>query len=217
MRPKIKIACFDCDSTLSAIEGIDELARLKNTDTFDAVERMTREAMDGGVRLDDIFAKRLDLIRPTAADLAAIGDLYLKNIEPDAAGTLAALRADGWQTVIISGGFEQAIRPLADALGVERVEAVRLELDAAGNYFGFDRRCPTARAGGKNAIISALREQSAPCTIVMVGDGASDLETAPDVDLFVGFGRYAERPRVRAGAGAYIHRLAELPAVLRGL
>ena len=46
----------------------------------------------------------------------------------------------------------------------------------------------------------------------MVGDGVSDLETKPDeVDLFVGFGRYTPRAKVKAGAHAFVHSLAEMP------
>ena len=39
---------------------------------------------------------------------------------------------------------------------------------------------------------------------VMVGDGASDLETKPVVDRFVGFGRYTPRETVREGAHDFI-------------
>jgi len=39
-----KLLLLDCDSTLSAIEGIDELARLRGASTFAAVESMTRAA-----------------------------------------------------------------------------------------------------------------------------------------------------------------------------
>jgi phosphoserine phosphatase len=48
----------------------------------------------------------------------------------------------------------------------------------------------------------------------MVGDGVSDLETQPVVDLFVGYGGYVARERVRREARAFITRLSELPALL---
>jgi phosphoserine phosphatase len=38
---------FDCDSTLSAIEGVDELARLRGPDCFAEIEAMTYAAMGG--------------------------------------------------------------------------------------------------------------------------------------------------------------------------
>ena len=41
----MKLICFDCDSTLSAIEGIDELARVRGPEVFARVEAMTHDAM----------------------------------------------------------------------------------------------------------------------------------------------------------------------------
>jgi phosphoserine phosphatase len=212
-----RLVFFDCDSTLSAIEGIDELARLRGADAFAAVERMTREAMAGDTSMEEIFARRLEIIRPSAAELRRVADLYIEHIEPDAVRVVAELRAGGWTPVILSGGFREAILPLAAHLGIERVEAVELRFDAEGRYLDFDRASPTARSRGKNAVIAALKAELAPERVVMVGDGASDLETAPDVDLFVGFGRYVVREKVRAGAGTFILALRELPALLRGL
>jgi len=49
---------------------------------------------------------------------------------------------------------------------------------------------------------------------VMVGDGASDLEVKGDVDKVIGFGRYVVRPKVKAGADAFIMSLDQLPGVL---
>lgn len=208
---------FDCDSTLSAIEGIDELARLRGPTAFAAVEQMTREAMDGDTDMEEIFARRLEIIRPSAVELSRVANLYIKHVEPDAAQVVGELRAGGWTPVIISGGFRDAILPLAAHLGIQRVEAVGLRFDEAGYYLDFDRSSPTARSRGKNAVIATLKAGFAPERVVMVGDGASDLETAPDVDLFVGFGRYAVREKVRTGAGAFITSLRELPELLRRL
>ncbi|MDR2863328.1 MAG: HAD-IB family phosphatase [Puniceicoccales bacterium] len=210
-----QLVCFDCDSTLSAIEGIDELARLRGPDVFAQVERMTREAMDGGIALEEIFARRLELIRPHQDELRHIGELYVRHIEPEATDTLSRLRAEGWTPVIVSGGFRQAIFPLARHLGIERVEAVDIFFHDDGTYHNFGRDCPTARARGKNAVIAALKAELHPARTVMVGDGASDMETSPDVDLFVGFGRYAMREKVKTGAGAFILRLGELPSLLQ--
>ncbi|MDR2512636.1 MAG: HAD-IB family phosphatase [Puniceicoccales bacterium] len=213
----MRILFFDCDSTLSSIEGIDELARLRGGEVFNSVERMTREAMDGGVPIEEIFARRLELICPTRAELAAIGRLYVENIEPEAVGALASARAMGWSPVILSGGFRQAILPLAFHLGIDRVEAVDIFFNGDGSYCDFGRECPTTRAHGKNQVIVSIKAGHDVEKTVMVGDGASDLETLADVDLFVGFGRYIVREKVKAGAGAYIMRLGELPALLQTL
>ena len=52
----LKLLIFDCDSTLSAIEGIDELARVRGPEVFKRVEEMTNDAMDGSVACRQRFA-----------------------------------------------------------------------------------------------------------------------------------------------------------------
>jgi len=209
-----KLLLLDCDSTLSSIEGIDELGRLRGPETFKAVEDMTNAAMNGGTPMETIFAKRLDIIKPTAAELAAIGAKYIATVEPTAVASLAQFRAADWKIAIVSGGFTQAIRPLADFLGIERVEAVALKFHADGSYAGFDDSCPTCRTKGKNVVARRLRAEHQAAHVVMVGDGASDLEVKGDADLVVGFGRYVQRPKVVAGADKFVHSLAELVGVV---
>lgn len=210
----MKLICFDCDSTLSAIEGIDELARVRGPEVFAHVEAMTNDAMNGLLPVEAVFGRRLELIQPRRADVAAVGARYIEMIEPTARATLAALGRDGWTAVIISGGFRQAIQPLAAALGIARVEAVDLFFEDDGSYRGYAANYPTTRSGGKPEVIAQLKREFLPRRIVMVGDGASDLETKPVVDRFIGFGRYTARESVRAGAHVFVRSLDEVPGAL---
>lgn len=205
-----KLLIFDCDSTLSSIEGIDELGRLRGPEVFRRVEDMTNDAMNGKISVEVVFGARLEIIRPTAADVSEIGRRYIDTVEPTAAETIDAARLAGWTPMVISGGFRNAIRPLADFLGVERVEAVDLFFDAEGRYTGFDESYPTTRSGGKPEVIAKLKTELSPAKIVMVGDGASDLETKPFVDLFVGFGRYVAREKVRRESAVFVTALADV-------
>ncbi len=213
--PSPKLVVFDCDSTLSAIEGIDELARVRGPEVFARVEAMTRDAMEGKIAVEDVFSRRLEIIQPRPVDVDAVGNLYLQHIEPTAMATVNALKTAGWTPIIISGGFRQVIAPLAKHLAIARVEAVDLFFDVAGNYTGFDAKFPTTRSGGKPICIEDLKRELSPARIVMIGDGVSDLETIGNVDLFVGFGRYTERAKVKAGAKAFIYSLSELIPLLR--
>jgi phosphoserine phosphatase len=206
----VKLICFDCDSTLSAVEGIDELARLSGPKVFAQVEAMTTEAMNGTLPLEAIFARRLEIVRPKRETVEAVGRRYIETVEPTAQAAIAALARRGWTPAIISAGYRLAIRPLAEFLGIARIEAVDLYFEADGSYRGYDAAYPTTRSGGKVEIVGRLRDELRPERIVMVGDGVSDLETKPAVDLFVGFGRYVARERVRREAPAFIHSFAEL-------
>lgn len=209
-----KLIIFDCDSTLSSIEGIDELGRARGPEIFKQVEEMTNEAMNGKISVEAVFGRRLEIIRPRKTDVDLVGRRYIDTIEPTAVATVNSLVARGWTPIIVSGGFRQAIKPLADVLGVSRIEAVDLFFEATGEYRGFDEKYPTTRSGGKPEVVNQLRAELKPERVVMVGDGVSDLETKPVVDLFVGFGRYVAREKVRAGAGKFIVSLDELTELL---
>ena len=209
-----KLIFFDCDSTLSAIEGIDELARVRGPQVFAEVEAMTNAAMEGKIAVEDVFTRRLAIIKPRRADVEAVGRQYVERVEPTARATIDQLKSTGWTPVILSGGFRQIIAPLATYLGIARIEAVDLHFNAAGEYAGFDDKFPTTRSGGKPQRIVEIKRELAPARTVMVGDGVSDLEAKPVVDLFVGFGRYTERAKVKASAHAFIHSLDELVPLL---
>jgi len=209
-----KLLLFDCDSTLSAIEGIDELGRLRGPEVFKAVEDMTTQAMDGSTPMESIFAKRLDMIKPTLKELESIGQKYIQQVEPTAVDTIKKLKAAGWTVIIVSGGFTQAIRPLAQYLGIERVEAVELRFNTDGSYAGYVESCPTAKSKGKNVVVLKLRDEFKATQTILVGDGASDLEVKGDVDKMIGFGRYTPRPKVKAGADAFITSLDQLISLL---
>jgi phosphoserine phosphatase len=210
----LKLICFDCDSTLSSIEGIDELARLRGPEVYSRVEALTNDAMNGKIRMEEIFGRRMEIVRPGRGDAAVVGRRYVETVEPTAKATIAKLGGMGWTPVIISGGFRQVIRPLADFLGVARVEAVDLIFSDDGSYKGYASDYPSTRSGGKGEVIARLRAELRPERVVMVGDGASDLETRPEVDLFVGYGGFVTREKVKREAAAFVTSLDSIPALV---
>ena len=107
--PGPKLICFDCDSTLSAIEGVDELARLRGPAVLGRVEQMTNDAMEGLVPLESVFGRRLEIIEPRAEDVAAVGQRYVETVEPTARETIAKLVTWGWTPVIVSVGVSTPV------------------------------------------------------------------------------------------------------------
>jgi phosphoglycolate phosphatase-like HAD superfamily hydrolase len=70
---------------------------------------------------------------------------------------------------------------------------------------GFDLREPTGHQGGKPLAIARLRELFPYETVVMVGDGITDLEAVQQTggaDMFVGFGG-EWRHEARGGGGGF--------------
>jgi phosphoserine phosphatase len=193
--PPYGTVAFDCDSTLSAIEGIEELAR-DNTE----VTRLTQAAMEGAIALEQVYGRRLALVRPTRADLARIGERYVETLLPNVAHLVAALQSLGKRVCIVSGGLLPAVLRLAEELALPPadVQAVDVRFDSAGNYAGFDERSPLARAGGKIEALRGLRRRGE--ALAFVGDGATDLEAAGEAERFIAFGGVERRPKVLAAA-----------------
>lgn len=209
--PRENLAFLDCDSTLSTIEGIDELARHQGDDVFARVEALTHAAMNGEVPVEEVFGRRLELIRPTRESCRAVADRYLATITDGSRELIERLRAAGWRPVILSGGFAPLIEPLARELGVEHVEAVPLHFDETGRYLGYGEDYPTTRNGGKPEVIRQWKRALLPRKTLMLGDGNSDLEAGAECDLVVGYGGVIARDRVRDQADYWIESLRNFP------
>ncbi len=212
MKPKLLL--LDCDSTLSSIEGIDELAHLRGPDVYREVVEQTNRAMNGDLPIDQTFELRLQLIQPDADACCKVAMRYLENLAPHVEQTIELLRGRGWTPIVVSGGFVQVIGPLAQRLGIDRIEAVPLRFHPDGRYAGYDSDYPTTRNGGKAEVVRQLREELHPERVVMVGDGISDLETVGEVDLFVGFTGFVRRQQVVDRAAVVIDSFEQLPALL---
>ncbi|HUJ13490.1 MAG TPA: HAD-IB family phosphatase [Thermoanaerobaculia bacterium] len=207
MNPKYRLIFFDVDSTLVTIEGIDVLAG-GNPE----IVRLTEAAMNGEVPLDEVYGRRLEIIRPTRVMIDTLVERYLSSLVPGAEETIAALREAGCIIHLVTAGIEQALTPLAAKLGVA-LHAVRLRFSDDGAYVDFDRASPLTRSGGKEVVVRDIRARSKG-KAAFIGDGASDLQAKPAVDLFIGFGGVHTRPRVRENADAFVSSLSELPAML---
>ena len=196
------VVCFDCDSTLSRIEGIDELARRNGL--FEQVAALTDAAMNGELALADVYAKRLELIRPNQAAIDWLAELYIAELVDGVAETIKILRENGKEIRIISGGLRQAILPLAAYLSIpeDYVHAVDVILAADGQYQDFARHSPLAVNGGKARVCRQIRLTRS--SLVMVGDGKTDLEAKQAGAYMIGFGGVLERQIVKDQADKYV-------------
>ena len=210
--------CFDVDSTVITTEGIDELAACAGRKA--QVAALTAQAMGGALPFDRALEARLRLIAPTRAMLAAFLAAHPPAFTPGLQAAVAALHARGAHVYLVSGGFTQMIHPVAAALGVarERVFANTILFEAAGEgaYAGFDAAAPTSRDGGKAEVMRLLKARHGYASLVMVGDGATDLQArAPGAaDVMLGYGGIAQREAVVKGACLFIRDFAELMPLL---
>jgi len=195
------VICFDCDSTLSKIEGIDELAG--RVGLGEEMSRLTDAAMNGEVPLEAVYGQRLSAIRPDQASIDWLADLYIEQIVDGVKEVFETLAAPGKELHIVSGGLRQAILPLARYLGLPeaQVHAVDIYFNADGSYRDYDQSSPLARSGGKAEICRRLLKSQG--SLVMIGDGKTDMEAKQSGAVVIGFGGVVDRAVVREQADFY--------------
>jgi phosphoserine phosphatase len=135
---------------------------------------------------------------------------------PDAAEVVSALQAERITVRIMSGGLRPAVLMLGLELGLQPqdVAAVDLFFDVQGRYIGYDEDSPLARSGGKRQLLGIWRrELSGP--LMMVGDGATDIEARDVADVFVAYAGVVARAAVIAAADVVVrsHSLAPVFAL----
>lgn len=193
---------FDCDGTLSHIEGIDELAKANNVG--DEVVRLTAEAMGVTGINPQLYQKRLDLVLPTAQQVQALGPNYFEHQAPDLLPVIQILQELQKAIYIVSAGLYPAVVDFAKLLGLDptKVFAVNIYFDAAGNYRDFDRDSPLAHANGKRLIAEQLCQRHKQ--IAYVGDGMNDYDTHDVVARFIGYGGAFYRENIKQKCQFYI-------------
>ncbi len=204
---KYKNVIFDLDSTLSSIEGIDELGKLRNLG--ERIKRLTRQAMSGRLPFGRVFIRRLNLIKPTQAELAAVGKLYRNSITPGAPELINWLRRRRRANIfVVTAGYTDCSYPLTDYLGIprENVFANRLIFDAGGRFQQVDKTIPLWRDHGKRKIVSQIMAAH-PGKTICVGDSVADWEAAKVTAGFIYFAGVVWRPQVAAKADIIVkHR-----------
>ena len=196
------LVAFDCDSTLVKVEGIDELAA--RAGVVERIADLTRSAMEGKVPLEDVYGRRLEIIRPGHSDLVWLGRRYVETLVTGVRETMDSLANAGTEIHVVSGGLRPAVLQLAEELGLPQdlVHAVGIHFAHDGPYENFETASPMACAGGKAEVIKTLSRPGIPT--FMVGDGITDLEAAAAGAVTIGFGGVVTRPSIKEKADHFV-------------
>lgn len=226
--PGFDFIFFDCDSTLSTIEGIDELARKKNK--FNEIKQLTDAAMDGEVHLQNVYDRRLDLLRPTRAEIRQLEHHYRETVVPDATDVVKTLRHANKALFIVSGGLLAAVRPFGEWLGIpgQNIRAVDVRYNLlSGQWWDYQQdlwgqrpdveyldpeETPLIESHGKANVVRELLGERVG-RAMLIGDGVSDLAARPAVQAVVGFGGVVTRERVATESDVFIRANSLAPVL----
>ena len=186
---------MDMDSTLIAIECIDEVAAMQGLKP--QVAAITEAAMRGEMEFAESLRRRVALLAGLDEHaLQRVYDEYLR-LSPGAETMLEALKARGIKTLLVSGGFVFFTERLKVRLGLDYAHANTLEIvngKLTGKVWG-----NILDAQGKADWLVKIREELTlkPEQVIAMGDGANDLKMMAQAGISIA---YHAKPVVRAQA-----------------
>ncbi|ENU93327.1 phosphoserine phosphatase SerB [Acinetobacter vivianii] len=193
-----RLVCFDMDSTLIEQEVIDELALEAGVGA--QVAEITERAMLGELDFQQSFRARVALLKGLDASvLPKIAERL--TVTEGAERLISTLKALGYKTAILSGGFQYFAEYLQAKLGIDEVHANILDVEngivtgeVKGAIVDGARKAELLRQLAEKMGISL--EQA-----MAVGDGANDLPMLSIAGLGVAF---RAKPLVRQNANQAI-------------
>jgi phosphoserine phosphatase len=198
----------DMDSTIIAVECIDELADFAGLKP--QVAAITEAAMKGELDFEAALIARVALLKGLPASVLDRCYAERVRLNPGARTLVRTMAAQGAATALVSGGFSFFSERVAEAAGFARHRANRL--DAKDGVLTGEVARPIL---GRAAKLAALREIAAeagiePEAVLAVGDGANDADMVEAAGLGVA---YHARPALDAVADARL-RHSDLTALL---
>lgn len=179
-----RVVVFDMDSTLIDAEVIDELA--KKAGVGAEVSEITEQAMLGNLDFKESFVKRVALLKGLEEDVIADVAENLR-LNEGAEQLIQILRALGYKTAIVSGGFNYFGRFLQKKLDIDYVYANELEIkngvitgEVVGQVVDASRKAEIVRE-------IAVKERVSLEQVIAVGDGANDLKMLSIAGLGIAF------------------------------
>lgn len=200
-----KLIAFDMDSTLINIECIDEIADAAGRKA--EVAAITEAAMQGIITdFKDSLRRRLALLKGVpVSHLEAVFAERLR-FNPGAQELMAAARAAGLKTLLVSGGFTFFADRVKAGLGMDFARANQLEIEDGHLTGRLIEQCWGDICDGAEKRRTLLEVASlmgiAPNQAIAVGDGANDLPMMGAAGLSVA---YHAKPAVRAQAKVAIN------------
>lgn len=198
-RRGIHLIVMDVDSTFIQDEVIDMLAARAGVEK--EVADITARAMNGELDFEQSLRERVKMLAGLSEDAieGVLNDIVLT---PGASTLCRTLNRLGYQVALVSGGFIDVVKPLADRIGVTNVRANKLEIED-GKLTGGLTGPIIDRAAKAQALRDFAELYSIPLSrTIAIGDGANDLDMLDTAALGIAFNA---KPYVRDAAHASVN------------
>lgn len=197
---QVKLVISDMDSTLIAIECIDEIADMMNIKP--QVSEITEAAMRGELNFEQSLTQRVQLL--AGLDVNALQRVYDERLtlNPGAEKWLAGLKKASIPFALVSGGFNFFTDRLKQRLELDFTRANALQIDNHKLTGKVEGGIIGAQAKADFLLELCEQLQIKPNQVIAVGDGANDLLMMQQAGLSVA---YHAKPKVQDQAATALN------------
>jgi phosphoserine phosphatase len=179
------LVAMDMDSTLLAIESIDEIADMHGMKP--QVSEITQRTMRGEIVFAESLRQRTALLQ--GLDQDALQQVYDERVRlsPGAEKMLERMKSAGLKSMVISGGFTFFTDRIKTKLNLDYSAANRLEIadgKLTGKVMG-----EIIGASGKAEVLKSVREKLGLRReqVIAIGDGANDLKMMEEAGVSIAY------------------------------
>ncbi|SHL19276.1 phosphoserine phosphatase [Nitrosospira sp. Nsp11] len=179
------LVAMDMDSTLLAIESIDEIADMHGMKP--QVSEITQRTMRGEIVFAESLRQRTALLQGLHQD--ALQQVYDERVRlsPGAEIMLQRMKFAGLRTMVISGGFTFFTDRIKTKLNLDYAAANKLEIadgKLTGKVMG-----EIIGASGKAEVLKSVREKLGLRReqVIAIGDGANDLKMMEEAGVSIAY------------------------------
>ncbi|BCT67054.1 phosphoserine phosphatase SerB [Nitrosospira sp. NRS527] len=179
------LVAMDMDSTLLAIESIDEIADMHGVKP--QVSEITQRTMRGEIVFAESLRQRTALLQ--GLDQDALQQVYDERVRlsPGAEEMLQRMKSAGLRSMVISGGFTFFTDRIKTKLNLDYAAANKLEIadgKLTGKVLG-----EIIGASGKAEVLKSVREKLGLRReqVIAIGDGANDLKMMEEAGVSIAY------------------------------
>lgn len=179
------LVAMDMDSTLLAIESIDEIADMHGIKP--QVAEITQRTMRGEIVFEESLRQRTALLQGVEEEaLQQVYDVRVR-LSPGAEKMLRRMKSAGLKTMVISGGFTFFTERIKAKLDLDYAAANTLEIvdgkltgKVLGRIIGAEGKAEVLKKASDE--LGLKREQ-----IIAIGDGANDLKMMDEAGISIAY------------------------------
>jgi HAD superfamily phosphoserine phosphatase-like hydrolase len=214
------IFVFDVDSTIIKIESLNNIIskNIKNEDEIKRLSEISAKALNGEYDYHKAFLERFYLTKLTKENFINENKIIEKNLIHGIKRIINFIKKQKHEIFLVSGGFRINILHVAKLLKIipSKIFSNDFSINKSDNTLSLIESS-LIYGNGKSIICKKIKDMFENPTLIMIGDGVTDLEVYKEkiADEFIGVGYVVSREKVLKESNYFAKNINELRDIIK--